>query len=79
MRSTAGGKPLSQELALQMFEKVEWTPGSVFLAHPTMAEAMSKQWQEWEKDREFMKKFNAIMSRKKEEWRDRESHRKLVD
>lgn len=75
----AGGKPLSQELALQMFERVEWTPHSVFLANPAMAEAMGKQWAEWEKDRAFMAKFNDLMARKKEEWRDRESNRKLVD
>jgi hypothetical protein len=74
----AGGKPISQELALQMLERVEWTPQSVFLAHPTTAEAMGKQWREWEKDRAFMKKYNELMSRKKEEWRDRESNRKLV-
>lgn len=74
----AGGKPLSQELALRMFERVEWTPQSVFLANPATAEAIGKQWREWEKDREFMTKFNDLMVRKKEEWRDRESNRKLV-
>ncbi len=74
----AGGKPLSQELALRMFERVEWTPQSVFLANPAMAEAMGKQWKEWEKDRAFMAKFNDLMVHKKEEWRDRESNRKLV-
>jgi hypothetical protein len=75
----AEGKLISQELALQMFERVDWTPESIFLAHPTMAEAMGKQWLEWEKDRGFMKRFNAIISRKKEEWRDREGNRRLVD
>ncbi|MBS1805504.1 MAG: hypothetical protein JST28_19245 [Acidobacteria bacterium] len=75
----AEGKPMSQELALRMLERVEWTPDSIFLAHPTMAEALGKQWKEWEKDRAFMKQYNEIMSRKKEQWRDRESNRKLVD
>ena len=69
---------MTQELALQMFERVEWTPQSFFVAHPVMAERMGALWKEWEKDRAFMRKFNDLMSRKKEEWRDRESNRKLV-
>jgi hypothetical protein len=75
----AGGQPMSQELALQMFERVDWTPDSVFLASPIMAEGMGKRWQEWKQDRAFMKRFHELMSQKKEQWRDRESCRKLVD
>ena len=70
---------MSQELALEMLERVEWAPKSVLLTHPVMAEALGKQWQEWEKDRDFMKRYNEVMTRKREQWRDRESHRKLVD
>jgi hypothetical protein len=81
----AGGKEISQELLLEMFEKVELDfdadgkPTHVFVAHPTMAEHMHRKWQEWERDPEFMKKYNALMTRKHEEWRARESNRKLVD
>jgi hypothetical protein len=75
----AGGGPITQQMALEMHERVQWSPDSVFIAHPVMAESMSRAWQEWQTDAEFMKKFNEIDRRKKEEWRDRESNRKLVD
>jgi len=74
-----GGGPITQEIALEMHERTQWSPDSVFIAHPVMAEAMSKKWNEWQADAEFMKKFKEIDRRKKEEWRDRESNRKLVN
>jgi hypothetical protein len=40
---------------------------------------MQELWKEWEKDAAFMKKVKEVEYRKKEEWRDRESNRKLVD
>jgi hypothetical protein len=42
-------------------------------------EAMQRAWQEWTQDREFMRKYKDLMVRKHEDWRDRESRRKLVD
>jgi len=44
-----------------------------------MAEAMQKLWSQWEEDRAFMKRYKEILAEKFEEWRDRESRRKLVD
>lgn len=73
------GGPITQQIMLEMYELTDWSPSSVFIAHPVMAEEIGKKWQEWQTDAGFMKKFTEIDRRKKEEWRDRESNRKLVD
>jgi hypothetical protein len=70
---------MSQEAVVEMLERTEWSPSSVFIAHPTVAKAMGEKWQEWQSDAEFMKKYKEVDRRKKEAWRDRESNRKLVD
>jgi len=54
-------------------------PEAVYIAHPDTAEWMHRLWQEWEKDGDFMKRVAEIRAKKYEEWRDRESRRKLVD
>lgn len=81
----AGGVPFDKEHFLKMFEipeisfKPDGQPDMVFVAHPDMVQALSECWPVWEKDVEFMARYNALLTRKKEEWLDRESHRKLVD
>lgn len=84
----AGGKPLTQELFLTAEEArdMEFDPEArkadpdlVYLAHPDTAAWMHRLWQEWEKDEKFMKRVAELKARKYEEWRDRESRRKLVD
>lgn len=81
----AGGKEFSQELLLEMFDRVQLDfdaagkPTQVIVAHPETAAQMQRKWQEWERDPDFMKKFQELMRRKHEEWRVRESNRKLVD
>lgn len=84
----AGGQPLSQDLFLKGEEARDWdfdpqtgkaNPDMVYLAHPVMAERMHTLWQEWEKDKSFMKRLDELKAKKYEEWRDRESRRKLVD
>ena len=82
----AGGQPFSQELFLKSEEARQWEfdpqtgkPEGVYLAHPDTAERMHSLWQEWEKDRAFMKRVAEVRAKKYEEWRDRESRRKLVD
>jgi hypothetical protein len=52
--------------------------GPVFVLHPDTAAKVLPQAKEWEKDPEFKAKLDAIMERKREEWRDREADRKLV-
>jgi hypothetical protein len=84
----AGGQPMTQELFLKAEEArdMEFDPQSgkpdpdmVYLAHPDTAEMMHRLWQEWEKDKDFMKRRRELTARKYEEWRDRESRRKLVN
>jgi hypothetical protein len=82
----AGGGPLTQELFLHTeelremdFDPKTGNPEGVYLVHPDTAEHMSKLWQEWEQDKLFMKRVREQRARKYEGWRDRESHRKLVD
>ena len=82
----AGGQPMTKELFLKSEEmrEVDFDPVTgkvqgVYIAHPDTASAMHNLWQEWEKDRVFMKAVDEIRARKYEEWRDRESRRKLVD
>ena|SRR2546428_7673980 len=85
MSVDAGGPP-TKELWLKMSETMDFdfdpqtkSPNAVFIAHPVMAEAMQKLWSQWEEDRAFMKRYKEILAQKFEEWRDRESRRKLVD
>jgi hypothetical protein len=82
----AKGGPFTQELFLRGEEARDWEfdpetgkPEGVYLAHPETAERMHNLWQKWEEDREFMKRVKELRARKYEEWRDRESRRKLVD
>jgi len=82
----ARGGPPTQELWLRIFKGMEMDfdlqtgkPEITFIAHPVMAEKMVKLWNEWEKDSEFMKRYEEALAEKREEWRDRESRRKLVE
>lgn len=82
----AAGRPPSKEMWLSLLEGLEMDfdpetrrPKLTFIAHPVMVETMQKLSVEWETDRDFVKKREEILSRKFEEWRDRESCRKLVD
>jgi len=82
----AGGQPFTQELFLRGESARDWEfnhltgqQEGVYIAHPQTAERIHKLWQEWEKDSAFMKRVAELKARKYEEWRDRESRRKLVD
>jgi hypothetical protein len=84
----AGGQPFTQELFLKSEEARQMDfdpqtgkhdPEGVYLAHPDTAEWMHRLWQEWEKDGPFMKRVAELRAKKYEDWRDRESRRKLVD
>lgn len=82
----AAGKPLTQELFLEMIEKIEidftpdgqWIPPSIVM-HPDVWKANEAKFKEWEKDKEFAERHMRIISRKREEWCAREALRKLVD
>lgn len=86
MAVDAGGGPPTKEIWLEMFQKMEidfdpstGKPELTVVMHPVMAEAFQKLWGEWEKDPDFMKRYSELFGQKREEWRDRESRRKLVD
>ena len=46
---------------------------------PQMGATLREKIPEWEKDLEHKKKFDELIEKKRKEWNDRESHRKLVD
>lgn len=58
---------------------LEIAPGFMWVMHPDMAAKVVPRMQEWEKDPEFNAKHERLMELKREEWRDREARRKLVD
>jgi len=81
----AHGKPLSQDLFLEVLERREVNfdqqgrPEGIFDAAPAMLEQLAKSLAEWFGDPTFRKRHEEIMRRKYEAWRDRESNRKLVE
>lgn len=81
----AGGRPFSKDILLKMLEGMQVSfdeagqPDLTFFAHPTMAEEMDKRWREWAEDEEFMAAYHDLLNKKREEFLDRESNRKLVD
>jgi hypothetical protein len=81
----ANGKPFSKDLFLDMIDRTETDfdekkkPKQSFVLHPEAAKTLIPMAKQWETDPEFVKKHAEIMSRKFEEFRERESRRKLVD
>ena len=83
----AGGE-LTSDKFLEVLRRVEMDfdpqtlqpkPGWVWVMHPDMAASVVPKVNEWEKDPVFNAKRERIMVVKREEWRDREANRKLVD
>ena len=86
MTVDAAGGPPTKEIWLEMFQKMEidfdpktGKPELTLVMHPVMAEAMQRLWGEWKEASDFMRRYNELLTEKREEWRDRESRRKLVD
>jgi len=84
----AGGQPFSAELYFQMLETVRIDfdelgrpdiSGTRMVMHPDQAEHVRALTEQWEKDESFQQRYRDIMLKKREDWRDRESNRKLVD
>jgi hypothetical protein len=84
----AQGKPFSADLYFEMLEKIQvdfdsWgrpdTSGARLVMHPDMAERVIPMMAQWENDTAFQQRYRDLMIRKRNEWRDRESNRKLVD
>jgi hypothetical protein len=78
----AKGAPLTQDMFLSMLEGVDMEFGAN--AQPTADfgstnPKIDAKVREWFNDPSFQSRYNSIVDRKRDEWRDRESHRKLVD
>jgi hypothetical protein len=82
----AKGKPFDAEMFLEMLsrmwlyfdEKGAWEPPTLVVP-PNALEKIKDEMSKWEKDPEFKAKMEKLLFQKREEWRARESRRKLVD
>ncbi|HVW07587.1 MAG TPA: hypothetical protein VHC90_03340 [Bryobacteraceae bacterium] len=84
----AGGAPFSADLYFELLEKLQVdfddlgrpdTASTRLVMHPDMAERVIPLMEAWEADENFQQRYRDLMLRKRDEWRDRESNRKLVD
>jgi hypothetical protein len=82
----AKGQPFSADLFIEMLEKIElsfddagnWQPPTITL-HPETAEKVIPKLKESENDPAIKARMDAIIERKRGEWRAREARRTLVD
>jgi hypothetical protein len=84
----AEGQPFSAELYFKMLEAVQIDfdsngrpdiSGTRLVVHPEQAERMRQLFMQWERDDAFQERYRQVMLKKREEWRDRQSNRRLVD
>ena len=83
----ADGRPFGKDVFLEALEHIEigFDPETEEPLGPSMVipesrkEEFSAEMATWENDEDFKREFDRVMARKKEQWRDRESSRKLVD
>jgi hypothetical protein len=78
----AKGAPFSQDMLLESLEKVdmEFGPdGRPTLTLHTSAPQFTAAYERWQGDPDFMARYEELLDRKRDAWRDRESNRKLVD
>lgn len=83
----AGGKPFGKELFLEALERIEisFDPLTEEPLGPAVVIPESRKAQflaemaTWDDDEDFKREHDQLIARKREEWRDRESNRKLVD
>lgn len=79
------GKPLTAERFLEALEKTEFgfyddgTPHELTLfCSPKMAPRIEIELQRLQTDPEFVRRYDELIERKRDEWRERENSRKLV-
>ena len=82
----AGGQDINPDLILQVLETIEIDFNEAgqprlptLVASPEQIQRLKEKMPEWEKDESYKRKFDELIKRKRQEWNDRESHRKLVD
>ena len=80
------GQPFEKESFLEVLSKIDidfdengkMKSPSIIMS-PKMWEENKDRFATWEEDKDFLAKHEAIISKKREEWCDRENNRKLVD
>ena len=84
----AAGQPFSAELYFKILDTVQIDfdelerpdiSGVRMVMHPDQAERVRVLMEQWQQDESFQQRYKEIMLKKRDEWRDRESNRKLVD
>lgn len=84
----AGGRPFTFDLYLELMEKVQWDfhddgrpdlDSRALIVSPEMGNYLEAQVPRWLADPEYQRRFESLVEKKREEWRDRESDCKLVD
>jgi len=77
----AKGAPFTQDMFFTMLEKVDMEFGPdnqpTITWHTTPE--LTKVYESWQGDPSFKARYEDILNRKRDAWRDRESDRKLVD
>src|SRR5262249_54544676 len=81
----AGGRPFEPSMLLEMLERTwidfndEGKPKMpTIVLHPNVFESVKERLLALDSDGDFQAKQAEILAKKKEQWRDRESNRKLV-
>jgi hypothetical protein len=85
-RVDAKGSPPTKELFIEVLDRMlllfdkdgNLIPPAIVM-HPRIWETHGEEMKNWEQDPEFSVRYEEIVERKREEWRARESRRKLVD
>lgn len=80
------GQPFTIELFLDLLERLEfqfdqngqWQKPSLVI-HPNQSQEFRVQFERLENEPDLQQRVTEIIDRKRDEWHDRETHRKLVD
>jgi len=82
----AGGRPISAELILEMWESMDFSfdeagnwKRPIIIINPIQAPRVKKELERLENEQVLLTRFEELLSRKKRDWDDREADRKLVD
>ena len=82
----AGGRPISAELILEMWESMDFSFDEVgnwqrptMVINPIQAPRVKKELARLESEPNLVLRFEALLAQKKRDWDDREANRKLVD
>ena len=80
------GEKFSPKMLLEAIEKMDLSfddsgnPNMpAMFVNPKMGDRIQEKIPEWEKDEEHKKKLETLINKKRDEWNERESNRKLVD